>query len=82
MAGKSKGKSESPERSTFKVRGSEVVIMRSADREILLIEGREEEFYKNEKGYRLKRDVYREPAKTLRAAAERYLREQTTNTTK
>jgi hypothetical protein len=74
MAGKPKKKSANSDLDTFRVGDVEVVITRTEAREVLQIDGRVEPFYKTEGGYRLKRDVFQKPAKSLRAAAERYLK--------
>ena len=66
-------KSEEPKREAFVVKGTDVLITRSGERETLQINGRVEGFYRTEDGYLLKRDVFHKPAKTLREAAERYL---------
>lgn len=64
---------EAPAREEFDVRGRHVVITRLNGREVVQVDGRVEGFYSTPDGYLLKRDVYRHPAKTLRAAVERYL---------
>lgn len=74
MAGKPKKKSANSDLDTFRVGDVEVAITRTEAREVLQIDGRVEPFYKTEGGYRLKRDVFQKPAKSLRAAAERYLK--------
>lgn len=66
-------RTDKPERSAFKVKGADVVITRLGDRETLQIDGRVTEFIRTKDGYRLKRDVFHKPAKSLREAVERYL---------
>lgn len=64
---------DKPSRDAFKVKGADVVISRHAGREVLQIDGEIIQFVKSDDGYRLRRDAFRKPAKTLREAAERYL---------
>jgi hypothetical protein len=74
MAGKSQKKSDEPKTETFKVGGAQALITKSGDREVLQIDGRVEPYIQTKDGYWLKRDVFQKPAKSLRAAAERYLK--------
>lgn len=64
---------EKPERDVFQMKGSDIVVTRLGKRETLQIDGRVVEFIRTENGYRLKRDIFQRPAKSLREAAERYL---------
>ena len=73
VADKIKRTSSKPKRDAFKVGSAKVTITRTTDRETLQIDGRVEGFHQTDGGYRLKRDVYQKPAKSLRTAVERYL---------
>ena len=74
MAGKTQKTPETAKPETFKIGNTEVLITRGDAREVVQIDGRVEPFYQTTGGYRLKRDVYQKPAKSLRAAVERYLK--------
>ncbi len=60
-------------REEFSLRGHDVVIVRQGDREIAQIDGRVMDYHRADDGYLLKLDAYQHPAKTLKAAVERYL---------
>ena len=75
MAEKTKAtSSDKPELESFELKDSEVVITRHAGREVLQIDGATVDYFKTEDGYRLRRDVFRPPVKSLREAVERYLK--------
>ena len=52
----------------MKIAGSAVRILRSGDREHLLIDGRPCRFHKTDAGYVISTNVYAEPQKSLLAA--------------
>lgn len=74
MAGKTQKKSQTAKPDAFRIGDAEVVITQTDVREIVQINGRVEPYFKTDGGYRLKRDVYQKPAKSLRSAVERYLK--------
>lgn len=67
-------KTEKPAREAFRLKGADVIITRIGEREALQINGRTVEFIQTKDGYRLTRDVFQKPAKSLREAVERYLK--------
>ena len=56
-----------------RIHGSDVVISRTSDQEILLIDGRPERFQKTDAGYVLNANAFVEPQKTLLDAVKLYL---------
>ena len=57
-----------------RIHGADVVISRTTDQEILLIDGRPEKFQKTEAGYVLNANAFVEPQKTLLDAVKLYLK--------